>query len=219
MKRHNFSQYTFSLFICTALMLQLSGCNGEKAKKGETESPQTKVVKEKTDHVKGLEAKINELTAKNKELTNQKTELFEEVKRYEELKEEMSNRIKKLIDGYEPGIWTTEDADLYPVFKTAIKEADTKSILHTLNYEFNQEKLPRLIFKKEENKTVFVGISHPDLLTQQMGSSGAMSYMAMVTYSLTSVKGVDCVFFDFPEGDHAIPGQYCKHAFEPFTLQ
>lgn len=210
MKKNNYRQYFLFLLISTALVIQLSGCNSEK--------PQTKMSEEKSGQVKELETKINTLTAKNKELEKQKTELFEEVKRYGELNQEMSNRIKKLIDGYEPGIWTTEDADLFPVFKKAVKLADAKRIIEELNHEFNLENLPRLIFKKEENKTIFLALSDPDQLTQRLGSSGALSYMAAVTYSITSVEGINCVFFDIPEGDHAMPGQYCRHSFEPFTL-
>lgn len=219
MKKNIDRQHLLFLIIGTALAFQLFGCNGEKPQTKETAPPKTQVTEEKTGHVKELEAKINDLTAKNKELAKQKAELFEEVKKQEEQKTEMTKRIQKLIDGYEPGIWTTDDAHLFPVFKKVIKSADSKRIIEELNHEFNLEGLPRLIFNKLEKGTVFIRVSDPEQLTQRMGSSGAMSYMATVTYSVTSTEGINCVFFEFEEGDHAIPGQYCRYSFEPFPLQ
>lgn len=219
MKRHNYKQHLVLLIICSTLLFQLFGCEGKEEEVKEVTPPKTKTGQEKTTEIKQLEATINGLLAKNKELAKKNGELFEEVKKYEEQKQEMIRRINRLIDGYEAGIWTTEEADLFPVFKKAVKSADAKRIIEELNHEFNLEELPRLIFRKEESNTVFVGISDAEQLTRQMGTSGALSYMAAVTYSITSVKGVDCVLFDFPEGDHAIPGQYCRHSFEPFTLQ
>lgn len=56
-------------------------------------------------------------------------------------------------------------------------------------------------------------------LGEQMGSNGALSYMTAVAYSLVSVKGIDCVFFDIGEGEHASPGKYCKDSLEPLTPQ
>ncbi|MDH3973736.1 MAG: hypothetical protein OEV42_05600 [Deltaproteobacteria bacterium] len=219
MKRYSNEKHLLFLIICSVLLFQFFGCNGEKPEPEGVTPPQTQRGVEKIPEVKALEAKVNALAAKNKELSKKNGELFEEVKKHEEQKQAMSKRIKRLVDGYQPGIWTTEDAGLFPVFKKALKSADAKRITEALNYEFNQEELPRVIFNKQENNTVFIGIANSEHLTRRMGTSGALSYMASVTYSITSAKGVDCVFFDFEEGDHAIPGRYCKHSFEPFTLQ
>jgi hypothetical protein len=43
-----------------------------------------------------------------------------------------------------------------------------------------------------------------------MGSHGATSYINTVIYSITSIKDIDCIWFDFVKGDHAVPGEYCR---------
>jgi hypothetical protein len=71
----------------------------------------------------------------------------------------------------------------------------------------------RLILVRVKRPTVFVRIKDAAYLSQQMGSAGAESYLAEVTYSLTSVKGITSVNFDFPAGDHASPGTYTREDF------
>ena len=166
-----------------------------------------------------LKADISELQRSNRELNRQNSELAEDLRKYSDQKVEMSKRIESLIAGYGTGIWSTEDAeDIYPVFKKPLKSADVETVIFELNREFSMDHLPRLLFKKKEDNIVFVGVDDEEYLTQRMGSSGALSYMAEVTYSITSVKGVDCVFFEFEEGDHAVPGQYCRYFYEPQRL-
>jgi hypothetical protein len=43
-----------------------------------------------------------------------------------------------------------------------------------------------------------------------MGTTGATAYIEAVTYTLTSLKNIHYVEFDFKEGDHAIPGRYSR---------
>ena len=64
----------------------------------------------------------------------------------------------------------------------------------------------RLVFCKISHDTIFVGIPASDLLTRQMGSSGAYSYIASTTYALTELKNIHFVQYDFEEGDHLGPG-------------
>jgi hypothetical protein len=47
-------------------------------------------------------------------------------------------------------------------------------------------------------------------LTQEMGSEGAVNYLASATFSITSSDSIEVVFFDFPFGDHAAPGYYSR---------
>jgi hypothetical protein len=70
-----------------------------------------------------------------------------------------------------------------------------------------------LDFEKVTNDSIFVKIIKSNYLTRQMGSSGAEAYMAEVTYNLTEIKGINCVFFRFKEGDHASPGVYTRTDF------
>jgi hypothetical protein len=70
----------------------------------------------------------------------------------------------------------------------------------------------RIQFNGTSNDTAFVSIPVSTVLTQQMGSSGAESYMISTTYSFTELKGINNVFFDFEEGDHGIPGVYNRNS-------
>ena len=56
--------------------------------------------------------------------------------------------------------------------------------------------------------TIFVIINKSTYLTQQIGTTGAESYLAVVTYNLTELQGINHVNFKFKAGDHASPDTY-----------
>ncbi|NUM51271.1 MAG: hypothetical protein HUU48_09155 [Flavobacteriales bacterium] len=58
--------------------------------------------------------------------------------------------------------------------------------------------------------TIFLSIPHSEVLTQQMGTSGAEQFMVSTTYTFTELKGIKYVAYDFEFGDHANPGVYCR---------
>lgn len=64
----------------------------------------------------------------------------------------------------------------------------------------------KLELRKISNDTIFVAIPESTVLTQQMGSSGAYSYISSTTYILTELKQIKFVDFNFVEGDHLAPG-------------
>jgi hypothetical protein len=64
----------------------------------------------------------------------------------------------------------------------------------------------RLVFCKISHDTIYVSIPSSDVLTKQMGSSGAYSYISSTTYTLTELKNIHFVNYDFEEGDHLGPG-------------
>jgi hypothetical protein len=64
------------------------------------------------------------------------------------------------------------------------------------------------------NDTAYVSIPASQVLTQQMGSAGAESFMISTTYSFTELKGINYVSFDFEEGDHARPGVYNRSSWD-----
>lgn len=71
---------------------------------------------------------------------------------------------------------------------------------------------PKVQIKFEEIKNDTIRISIPDseVLTQQMGTSGADQFMISTTYSFTELKGINYVKFEFEIGDHASPGFYSR---------
>jgi hypothetical protein len=72
----------------------------------------------------------------------------------------------------------------------------------------------QLVFTKKNTDTVLLDIPQAAYLTQQMGSSGSLAYLAETVYNLTEIPGVNFVTFNFEEGDHAQPGTYSKESFK-----
>jgi hypothetical protein len=61
---------------------------------------------------------------------------------------------------------------------------------------------------------VFVSIPESEVLTQQMGTAGAESFMVTTVYSFTEIKDIKYVSFDFEAGDHASPGIYSRNSWD-----
>jgi hypothetical protein len=76
----------------------------------------------------------------------------------------------------------------------------------------NNKTWPRvqIEFTGTSHDTAFITIPSPSVLTQQMGSAGAESFLISTTYNFTELKGIHYVVFDFEEGDHAVPGVYSR---------
>ncbi|MCP4625188.1 MAG: hypothetical protein GY850_16945 [bacterium] len=114
-----------------------------------------------------------------------------------------------MVDRYGPVIWDV-DKFMCPVFSRSVKAGKLGDIIKEINNDNKKQGLPKIFLKKIDSGAAFVGVEDEEMLTQQMGSHGAANYMKSVTYSLASVEGIDCVFFIFKWGDHAVPGEYCR---------
>jgi hypothetical protein len=116
---------------------------------------------------------------------------------------------KKIIANHGTGIWYLDEFTL-PVFVKSMPDATVVLIISELNQRYEKDRLPKLSLKKMANATAIIGVDDGDILTLQMGTHGATSYIQSAFFSITSVSGIDCVLFEFQEGDHAIPGKYCR---------
>ena len=67
---------------------------------------------------------------------------------------------------------------------------------------------------KIANDTIFVRIPDSFYLSQQMGTTGAKGFISVATFTLTELKGIRYVNFEFTEGDHAVPGTYRRDEFK-----
>ena len=94
----------------------------------------------------------------------------------------------------------TEDAG-------AANDADMISYLNETNPQI------QLSHVKTSGDTIYLHIADAEYLTQRMGSSGPVSYLATVVYNLTDLPGVNFVNIDFEEGDHASPGTFTRETF------
>ncbi len=71
----------------------------------------------------------------------------------------------------------------------------------------------QLRYLKTSEDSVVIYIDRSSYLTQSMGSSGAQEYLAIVTFNLTEIPGINFVNLNFKAGDHASPGTYSRTDF------
>lgn len=69
---------------------------------------------------------------------------------------------------------------------------------------------PKLKLLGIKGETVNVEVINDEYLTQRMGSSGAETFLAAATYTLTEHANIKYVNFVFGGGDHAEPGVYSR---------
>jgi len=202
------------IFLSLAFLIMVSILACEKPVQKQVEQPKNNQqqgalttannkIQELSAQIEQLKTEILRLKTKNDFLTSQNAII--------------QPRIQQLIACYGTGIWDYSDAINFPVFVKSMKGSGVQDIIAELNERFKKYKQPQIIIKKKEGRTVFIGIDNEDQLGEQMGSNGALSYMTAVTYSLVSVKGIECVYFDIGESEHAGPGKYCNDSLEPLT--
>jgi len=87
-----------------------------------------------------------------------------------------------------------------------------QDIIDDLNEEREHVKL---ILIEVVDRMARIEVTEPEILIDRMGSTGATCTLASITYTLTSLEGIDSVFFDIPDwGNHANPGEYKRSSFE-----
>lgn len=102
-------------------------------------------------------------------------------------------------------IWSVDSDSMTkiknPVVKPEYYNVDT--IIKGLNFQYPEIQLKKI---KQSNDTLYLGIDDAEYMTQRMGSSGPVFYMANVYFNFTAIPGISYVYLDFTEGDHARPG-------------
>ena len=113
-------------------------------------------------------------------------------------------------------LWHADDAEGLKLKKPEVPGIDTmsvKNLIQLLNANYDSIHLDYI---RTSHDTIYVHIPHSEMLTERIGSSGAEMYMASTTWSLTELKGIKYVNYDFEEGDHASPGVYNRNDFKNF---
>jgi hypothetical protein len=82
-----------------------------------------------------------------------------------------------------------------------------EKLISILNLDWNYV---RISSYRISHDTIFVAIPFSNVLTQQMGTTGAIQYLSVATFTLTELPGIKYVHFNFEEGDHASPGTYSR---------
>jgi outer membrane murein-binding lipoprotein Lpp len=189
------------LLIAILVITSVAGCEKDR----QTQTDQLEIEKEE------LAKQVEQLRMENEKI-KEKNEYLEFQNK------ELQPRIQQLISGYGPGIWGYEENNNFPVFVKSMPGVDVTTIINKLNERFKKDGQPLIKYKKKEQRTVFIGLDSEKQLGERMGSYGALSYMAAVSYSLTSVREIDCVYFDIREHEHAGPGKYCEGNLEFYIV-
>lgn len=98
-------------------------------------------------------------------------------------------------------------------FPISADSLNPTSIIDKLNFHYPEVKLQQLYLSSD---TLFLKIPDAKFLTQQMGSTGAQSYLGELTYNLTEIPGIHYIDLNFAEGDHANPGTFSRTDFSHF---
>jgi hypothetical protein len=187
------NRFTYYFFIICFIITAFIGCDN----------------KSQDTQLNEANAEMSKLVSENKKLQDQHNELIQKQEALLRNHKELEEWTQKLVDGYGPGVWYMDESTR-PVFIKPVLSGDLKEITKELNLKFKQDGLPLITLIKTKGNAAYVTINDGNLLAQRMGTHGAISYMNAVTYSLASVHQINCVSFEFQEGDHAIPGKYCK---------
>ena len=113
-------------------------------------------------------------------------------------------------------LWQVDDTKGFKLQKPKVPGIDTMSAKNLIQLINNNYDSIHLDYIKTSHDTIYVHIPHSEMLTERIGSTGADIYMASATYSLTELKGIKYVNYDFEEGDHASPGVYNRNNFKNF---
>lgn len=129
---------------------------------------------------------------------------------YENLKlqkHDLAHWAQQLAEKFGPSIWYFGKNER-PLPNRVMPDATPQQLVHELNILFKTSSLPQVTLAKIDAHTAYVRVTDDFQLTQNMGTTGATSYIQVVTYTLTSLPAIKSVEFDFKEGDHALPGRY-----------
>lgn len=111
-------------------------------------------------------------------------------------------------------IWNYDyEAEIPVRNKNVLPESFTpQKLIDLINKNRGKDKVI-LDLEKVSKDTIYVAIKESTYLTQSMGTTGADDYISTTVFTLTELKGIKYVHFNFVEGDHARPGTYNRHYF------
>jgi hypothetical protein len=179
------------------------GCGDKKAEQLQSELSGSKHTIQKLTEEK------NRLAEQLDQLRNTCDELQSEYDNLKVKDSELAQWSLQVAERFGPGLWYF-GPDEKPLPYKSIPNATPDRLVGELNTMFKRSQLPRVLLMAIKGHTARVRISDERQLTQQMGSAGATGYIQVVTYTLTSLPGIENVDFDFQEGDHAVPGRYSR---------
>ena len=119
-----------------------------------------------------------------------------------------------------PAVWECDESAGPVVPVEEMPSASPAEMVQEINVRFEALNpaydSPGLALEGMDGDTAVVGLARANVVTEQMGSTGAQCYFAGVTFSLTSFETIDHVRFEIKEGSHGAPGRYDRTDFVYF---
>ena len=129
-------------------------------------------------------------------------------------------RLWILFHDRSPAVWACDDTASRVVPVVEMPSASPADLVEAINDRFQELNpaydSPGLVLEGMDGDSAVVSLTQANVVTEQMGSTGAQCYLAGVTFSLTSVDTIDHVRFKFKEGNHGAPGRYDRADFVYF---
>ena len=114
--------------------------------------------------------------------------------------------------------WTIDDykKTKTAVYKDTIEITEPESVVNGVNSIYPNIHLK---FDRLSNDTVYAKIDSSFTFSNDMGTAGAAEYLSTVVLNLTTLKNVNFVNLDFPQGSHASPGVFAKTNYASYKIK
>lgn len=108
------------------------------------------------------------------------------------------------------GVWEPDEQAMRIRFAEAVAASHVRELVDAFNKRFASSFDLRLQLQSVEGSVARVRLSDDSRLAERMGSTGSQMYVAIMTYTLTSLAPIDSVYLDVVEGSHVQPGYYTR---------
>lgn len=187
----------FILILSAISLFLLSGCEDKESKDARLK-------------IDSLEKEVQELSSRLEDANRKMEALGVDGKVTRDNSDEIKIWADSIVESLGMGIWYPGGATVYPVFLKSVKTGNVEMLIEELNRRFRSDKLPEVLYLGMDNEKIIIGVSDDSQLSSGMGSSGAISYMNSVVFTLCSFPGIELVEFKFEEGEHATAGDYSR---------
>jgi hypothetical protein len=156
-----------------------------------------------------LQSENDMLQQQYSDLQRRNNELEDELENLKAKQDEWKQWTQELAAAIGPSIWSPGIYER-PIPIQFFKKASPAQLIQALNQHLKSLQLPQVKLLGVRDHSAVVQVEHAEQLTQNMGTTGAESYLGAVTYTLCSLEQIQCVDFKFAPGTHAVPGPYCR---------
>lgn len=189
---------------CLVLLLALAfaGCRQADVEAYEDE------IRQQEEEIAELQQEIEEL----RELLRYREMILREQSRRIEPERRLPEDALALLQDGRTGLWGTDEQAMVFRFLREVDVEETGALVDTFNAVYSDDFHPGLDLLDTTGHLLRLRVRDPEQLANRMGSTGARVYLGTATLTMTSLPGIDSVYFDFGEdfdldrATHAAPG-------------